>query len=171
MAHEAVDAWEALLRAQVTLMKEFTEDLRGSEVSMQEYDVLYTLSGCPAPGSRLRDLADHVRLSQPGLSRLVERMEADGLVVRRRDPLDGRGTLVSLTDRGRQAQRAAGRVHARSITARVTQALTPREQAELAHLCTKLRLGAGGDPTPTEDGIPTRATTPTHATGPTHDAP
>lgn len=135
-----MDAWESLLRAQVTLMKEFAEDFRGAEVSMQEYDVLYTLAGCPQGRSRLRDLAEHVRLSQPGLSRLVERMETDGLVSRERDPQDGRGTLVGLTDRGREAQRAVGRVHAASIVTRMTGSLTREEQAELARLCTKLRL-------------------------------
>ncbi len=145
MAHLAVDAWEALLRAQVTLMKEFAEDFRGARVSMQEYDVLYTLTGCPGGRTRLRDLAEHVRLSQPGLSRLVERMEADGLVVRERDPLDGRGTMVALTDAGRDAQRAVGRVHAGSIVSRMTGALTTEEQAELARLCTKLRRAAGDD--------------------------
>ncbi len=142
MAHLAVDAWESLLRAQVSLMKEFAEDFRGAVVSMQEYDVLYTLTGCPGGRSRLRDLADHVRLSQPGLSRLVERMEIDGLVGRERDPQDGRGTLVALTERGREAQRAVGRVHAASIVTRVTGSLTPAEQTELARLCTKLREGA-----------------------------
>jgi DNA-binding MarR family transcriptional regulator len=141
VAHLAVDAWESLLRAQVSLMKEFAEDFRGAEVSMQEYDVLYTLTGCPGGSSRLRDLADHVRLSQPGLSRLVERMETDGLVARERDPRDGRGTLVTLTDRGRAAQRTVGRVHAASIVSRVTGTLTAPEQAELARLCTKLRVG------------------------------
>jgi DNA-binding MarR family transcriptional regulator len=142
MAHLAVDAWESLLLAQVTLMKEFAEDFRGAVVSMQEYDVLYTLTGCPDGRSRLRDLADHVRLSQPGLSRLVERMEIDGLVTRDRDPQDGRGTLVGITERGREAQRTVGRVHAASIVARVTGSLTSAEQAELARLCTKLREGA-----------------------------
>ncbi len=141
MAHLAVDAWESLLRAQVSLMKEFADDFRGAAVSMQEYDVLYTLTGCPDGRSRLRDLADHVRLSQPGLSRLVERMEVDGLVSRERDPQDGRGTLVALTDHGREAQRTVGRVHAASIVSRVTGSLSSAEQAELARLCTKLRVG------------------------------
>jgi DNA-binding MarR family transcriptional regulator len=142
MAHLAVDAWESLLLAQVTLMKEFAEDFRGAPVSMQEYDVLYTLTGCPDGRTRMRDLSERVRLSQPGLSRLVERMESDGLVVRGRDPEDGRGTLVALTDRGRDAQRAVGRVHAGSIVARMTGALTAPEQAELARLCTKLRVAS-----------------------------
>ena len=143
MVHLAVDAWESLLLAQVTLMKEFAEDFRGAPVSMQEYDVLYTLTGCPHGRTRLRDLSERVRLSQPGLSRLVERMESDGLVQRERDPQDGRGTLVTLTDRGRDAQRAVGRVHAGSIVARMTAGLTASEQAELARLCTKLRVAGG----------------------------
>ncbi|WP_298458818.1 MarR family winged helix-turn-helix transcriptional regulator [uncultured Cellulomonas sp.] len=144
MAHRAVDAWESLLRAQVTLMKEFSEDFRAAPVTMQEYDVLYTLTRCTDGRSRLRDLADNTRLSQPGLSRLVERMEADDLVTRERDPLDGRGTVVTLTPRGLHVQRAVGRVHARSIVTRVTGALTDDEQAELARLCTKLRVGGHG---------------------------
>ncbi|HEY5516147.1 MAG TPA: MarR family transcriptional regulator [Pengzhenrongella sp.] len=140
MTHLAVDAWEALLRAQITLIKEFADDFRGRPISMPEYDVLYTLTGFPAAGVRLRELAEHVRLSQPGLSRLVDRMEADGLVRRTPDPHDGRGTLVSLTDHGRESQRATGRLHARSIVARVGSALTPTELIELDRLCTKLRL-------------------------------
>lgn len=140
MTHLAVDAWEALLRAQITLLKEFAADFRGEPVTMAEYDVLYTLTAFPTGHVRLGELAETVRLSQPGLSRLVGRMEGDGLVVRERDPLDGRGTLVGLTDRGREAQRDMGRLHARSIAARVGSALTPAEQAELSRLCTKLRL-------------------------------
>ncbi|RYV51868.1 MarR family winged helix-turn-helix transcriptional regulator [Pengzhenrongella frigida] len=139
MTHLAVEAWEALLRAQITLIKEFTDDFRGGPVTMPEYDVLYTLTGCPAGGVRLRELAEHVRLSQPGLSRLVERMESAGLVSRERDPHDGRGTLVALTDRGRELQHETGRRHARSIVARVGKALTPAELTELERLCTKLR--------------------------------
>ncbi|MBC7550175.1 MAG: MarR family transcriptional regulator [Cellulomonas sp.] len=135
----AVEAWESLLRAQITLIKEFAEDFRGGPVTMPEYDVLYTLTGCPPGGVRLHELAEHVRLSQPGLSRLVERMESTGLVRRERDPSDGRGTLVALTDAGRAVQQETGRRHARSIIARVGTALTPTELAELTRLCTKLR--------------------------------
>ena len=148
MTHLAVDAWEALLRAQITLIKEFAEDFRGGPISMPEYDVLYTLTGFPTGRARLGELAETVRLSQPGLSRLVERMEGEGLVVRERDPLDGRGTLVALADRGREAQHEMGRVHARSIVARVGSALTPAEQAELGRLCTKLRVAV-----PTAEGV------------------
>ncbi|QTE29552.1 MarR family winged helix-turn-helix transcriptional regulator [Pengzhenrongella sicca] len=144
MTHLAVDAWEALLRAHVTLIKEFAEDFRGERVSMAEYDVLYTLTGFPGGTARLGELAATVRLSQPGLSRLIERMEGEGLVRRERDPLDGRGTLVGLTADGRAAQLELGRRHSRSIVARVGTALSPAEQAELKRLCLKLRARAEG---------------------------
>jgi DNA-binding MarR family transcriptional regulator len=62
---------------------------------------------------RLRELAElmRVRYSQPGLSRLVQRMEADGLVERRVDPDDRRGTVVSLTRAGRARYRRAHEVY------------------------------------------------------------
>ena len=60
---------------------------------------------------RLRELAElmRVRYSQPGLSRLVQRMEADGMVERRVDPDDRRGTVVSLTPRRAQPVPARAR--------------------------------------------------------------
>ena len=83
-------AWEALLSAHAVLMKEFAaEDIWG-EVSMREYDVLYALSKCRG-SLRLSELNRHVLLSQPALSRLVERLADRGLIDRRPDPADGRG--------------------------------------------------------------------------------
>ena len=62
--HPANDAWEALLSAHAALMKEFAaEDIWG-DLSMREYDVLYTLSKCPEP-VRIGELNRHVLLSQP----------------------------------------------------------------------------------------------------------
>src|SRR5690606_39188719 len=77
----ANDAWESLLTAHAALMKRFaTEDIWG-DVSMREYDVLYTLSKCDQP-IRLGELHRHVLLSQPALSRLVERLTERGLIER-----------------------------------------------------------------------------------------
>jgi DNA-binding MarR family transcriptional regulator len=53
----------------------------------------------------------HPRYSQPGLSRLVQRMEADGLVERRGDPDDGRATIIVTTAPGRRAYARANRVY------------------------------------------------------------
>jgi DNA-binding MarR family transcriptional regulator len=56
-----------------------------------------------------------VRYSQPGLSRLVQRMERDGSVERRIDPDDLRGTVVSLTRSGRIRFRRAHDVYTAAL--------------------------------------------------------
>src|SRR6185437_13665668 len=122
--HLGNDAWEALLSAHATLMKQFAaEDIWG-DVSMREYDVLYTLSKCAAP-LRLSELNRHVLLSQPALSRLVDRLAERGLIERCADPADGRGVRLSLTEAGRTMQRDIGRQHARDVARALTAELNP----------------------------------------------
>ncbi len=63
-------------------------------------------------GSRITDLAAHFEVGKPTMSRQVAALEQIGLVIRRPDPADGRGALVSLTDDGRSAfARARTRRH------------------------------------------------------------
>ena len=135
--HPANDAWEALLSAHATLMKRFAaEDIWG-EVSMREYDVLYTLSKCPEP-VRISELNRHVLLSQPALSRLVDRLAERGLVERKPDPADGRAIRLSLTPAGLGLQRQVGLRHGSSVARAMTAALTPGELRELETICLKL---------------------------------
>jgi len=137
MPQLANDAWEQLLAAYGTLMREYAAEDIWSEVSMREYDVLYTLSKCPAP-IRLSELNRHVLLSQPALSRMVDRLTDRGLISRAADPSDGRGVGLALTDQGQAVQRRIGRRHARSVTAAMREGLTPAELRQLAELCEKL---------------------------------
>ena len=133
----ANSAWEALLSAHASQMKRFAAEDMWGDMSMREYDVLYTLSKCPAP-IRLSELNRHVLLSQPALSRLVDRLADRGLVARRPDPADGRGVRLSLTDAGRELQQEIGGRHARSVARSMRAALTPGELAQLEALCLKL---------------------------------
>jgi len=135
--HLANDAWEALLSAHAVLMKQFAaEDIWG-DVSMREYDVLYTLSKCPEP-IRICELNRHVLLSQPALSRLVDRLAERGLAERRSDPADGRSVLLALTDAGRAVQRQVGGRHARSVARAMTAGLNQAELGQLETICRKL---------------------------------
>jgi DNA-binding MarR family transcriptional regulator len=133
----ANDAWEALLSAHAALMKQFAAEDIWAEVSMREYDVLYTLSKCPGP-VRISELNRHVLLSQPALSRLVHRLDGRGLVECQPDPVDGRAVSVSLTDAGRALQRRVGRRHARSVARAMTAELSRSELAQLEATCLKL---------------------------------
>lgn len=146
----SVAAWEALFRAQVTLVRRFARHDVWGGTSMREYDVLYTLSCAPGRALRLRELAGSSLLTQPSLSRLVDRLEADGLV--RRGPVEGdrRGRAVHLTPAGLQRQREIGRRHARAIDALVGGALDADELATLERLCTRLRLAQADLPDPVD---------------------
>jgi DNA-binding MarR family transcriptional regulator len=131
-------AWEALLAAHSTLMKDFAARDVWEDISMKEYDVLYTLSKCPADGVSLTELNRHVLLSQPAMSRMVDRLAGRGLLARAADPADGRGVRLSLTKDGRDLQRRIGRRHARDVAHAVGGALTFDEVRQLEAICRKL---------------------------------
>jgi DNA-binding MarR family transcriptional regulator len=133
----ANDAWEALLTAHARLMKQFAAEDIWHDLSMREYDVLYTLSKCDEP-LRIGELHRHLLLSQPALSRMVDRLVERGFVKRQADPADRRGVRLSLTGAGRAKQREIGRKHARSVTRAVTAELNARELEQLGAICWKL---------------------------------
>ncbi|WP_318529950.1 MarR family winged helix-turn-helix transcriptional regulator [Cellulomonas sp. SG140] len=143
---EVADAWESLFRTQVTVLRRLQDDDIWDEVSLREYDVLFALSGAPGLTLRQRDLQEASLLSQPSLSRLVDRLVAAGLVERRPVPGDGRGVGVHLTDEGLKVQRAVGRRHVRSIERLLGGTLDADELAALRVLLDRLRHGAATTP-------------------------
>lgn len=146
----ANDAWESLLRAHSQLIRELRGEDIWSPLSMREYDVLYTLSKQARP-LRIGELGTHVLLSQPALSRLVDRLIYRGLLSREPDPLDRRVVLVSLTEVGRDAQATVGRRHARSVARALGGRLDAAEMATLEELTMKLTGHSGAH---SEAGIP-----------------
>lgn len=133
----ANDAWEAALAAHGTLMRRFTTQDVWHGLSVREYDVLYTLAKCDTP-QRLSELGHHVLLSQPALSRLVDRLIERGLVGRCADPTDARAAHLSLTSEGREVQRRIGRAHGAAVAQAMTAALTDDELRTLESLSRKL---------------------------------
>ncbi|MFW7415612.1 MarR family winged helix-turn-helix transcriptional regulator [Demequina sp. SO4-18] len=133
----ANQAWESALTAHSVLMRRFAAEDVWHGLSMREYDVLYTLSKCDSP-QRLSDLGRHVLLSQPALSRLVERLVERNLLSRCADPGDARATHISLTTAGRALQREIGLTHGDAVARTMTAALTDEELRLLETLTTKL---------------------------------
>ena len=130
----ANEAWEALFRAQATLAREFTDAEVWGELGPSEYGVLYALSDAP-DGLRITELLDDVLLTQPGMSRLIARLENRGLVERFDDPDDGRACRVRLTESGVRAQRAVGLAHGRHVAELMTRALSREQLVRLRDLC------------------------------------
>ena len=135
----AVAAWESLFRAQVAIMRTLAAEFPTRDISFNEYDVLFNLSRQPDRELRLRDLNKHVLLTQPSVSRLVDRLAARGLVAKEPEPSDGRGTLIRLTDTGFEMFRRVAVDHMKTITDRVGGRLTAEELETLVTLCDKLR--------------------------------
>ena len=141
----SVAAWEALFRAQVSVLRQLHAEFPTGQISLNEYDVLFNLSRQPDRKTRLRDLNRHLLLTQPSVSRIVDRLVAKELVLKEADPGDARGTIVRLTDTGFAMFRSVAFAHADAIHRRVGGALTTEELTTLTELSDKLRLA--GDPT------------------------
>ncbi|UOQ57630.1 MarR family transcriptional regulator [Leucobacter allii] len=133
----ANEAWESLMSAHASLMQVFAAEQMWEEISMREYDVLYTLAKHGAP-VRMSEVQSGVLLSQPALSRMIDRLAQRGLVAREPDPVDGRAVRLSLTEEGARIQREVGRAHAKSVARQLDAALTPEEMRQLRHLASRL---------------------------------
>ncbi|MCK8476440.1 MAG: MarR family transcriptional regulator [Rhodoglobus sp.] len=134
----AIEAWESLFRAQHEVFTAMLVDFEENHLAQAEYDVLLTVTRSPDMTARLRDITSNMLISQPSVSRLVDRMVTRGLVAKCSDPDDGRGALIRATDEGARAFRALATVHGRSIAERMSR-LDDDELRTLRDLAEKLR--------------------------------
>jgi len=134
-----VSAWESLFRAQVTVLRQLGREFPSGEISFNEYDVLFNLSRQDGRRLRVRDLSRHLLLTQPSVSRMVDRLVAKGFVTKESDPVDGRGTFVCLTDDGYALYRRVAVTHARSIERHLGSALSAEELGALQALTERIR--------------------------------
>jgi DNA-binding MarR family transcriptional regulator len=135
------DAEEAFLRAftdaAVAMTRAFDADLeREQRMSRNEYLVLVHLSEAPDQRLRMSDLADHTALSLSGMTRIVQRLEALGLVERQRCSEDGRGWNAVLTPAGLDRLRDAWPTHLASARRRVFE---PLGEVDLTGLAAALK--------------------------------
>jgi DNA-binding MarR family transcriptional regulator len=130
----ANEAWEALFRAQATIARELIAGDVWGDLRPHEYGVLYALASAPT-GVRISDLQQDVLLTQPGMSRLIARLEAGGLVERADDPDDGRACRIRLTEAGARAQRQVGGRHGRHVAEIMTRTLSRDQLVQLLELC------------------------------------
>jgi len=134
-----VDAWEALFRAQVAVLRDIIAEFPDERLTITEYDVLFNLSKLPGWSARPRDLNQLLLLSQPSVSRMIDRLVERGLVTKSPDPEDGRGIVVTLTEAGHSLFLRVAAIHSESIVRRFGDALDDAELAELTELCDRLR--------------------------------
>jgi DNA-binding MarR family transcriptional regulator len=109
---EAMDAWSGFLRAHAALVRELDVELQAThDLTLTQYEVLLLLARSDNGSLRLSDLAHGALLSLSGLSRLIDRLAAMGLVERAQCPDDRRSSLACLTAAGRKRFREARPTH------------------------------------------------------------
>ncbi len=130
-----MEAWRALLMSSRGLRATLERELQQERhLSLATYEALLQLWDAPGHRLRMQDLAQGVQLSRSGISQLVGRMEAAGLVSRCGAEDDGRGTVCSLTSQGVRVFKRAAVVHTRGIQQHFAARYTDREAARLTGL-------------------------------------
>ena len=116
MDEEALAAWRALLNAHATLTGRIEHDLAEAGLPpLSWYDVLWPLHRAPGRRLRMSALSAEVTLSRTGLTRLVDRIEREGLLHREPAPEDRRGSYVVLTQAGSATLRRMWPVYERAL--------------------------------------------------------
>jgi DNA-binding MarR family transcriptional regulator len=121
------------------VLRELSREFPSGDISFNEYDVLFNLSRQDGRRLRIRDLSRHLLLTQPSVSRMVDRLVAKGLVTKESDPGDGRAIFVCLSDVGFALFRRVAVAHAESIDRHVGSALSSTELVQLGALTDRLR--------------------------------
>jgi len=126
-------AWRAFLDAQAEVLRRLEADLiEGQRLTLAEYDVLVQLVQAPGRRLRMAELSERVRLSRSGVTRMVDRMAAAGLLRRERCPSDRRGAFAVLTPAGLDRLRRATPTHFRGIRDYFTRPLDRKQLALLS---------------------------------------
>jgi DNA-binding MarR family transcriptional regulator len=109
---EELAAWRGMLRAHAALTRELDAQLaREHKLPLSSYEVLLFLADAPEGRMRMAELAESVLLSRSGLTRLVDRLEREGLLKRKPCESDARGFFAEITPKGRRLFDAARRTH------------------------------------------------------------
>lgn len=125
-------AWRNLIHAQARLFRRLDEELQAAHgVSLAEYDALLQLAGADGRRLRMSVLAERVLLSRSGITRLVDRLVATGMVERSVCPTDARGAMATLTPAGLDRLRTASRTHLEGVGRYFLDVVTEPDQAIL----------------------------------------
>ena len=136
-------AWRGMLRVHTALVKELDAELAAAhDLPLSSYEVLITLESAPGRKRRMAELADSVLLSRSGMTRLVDRLEKDQLLVRDTCTDDGRGCYAVLTERGAELLRDARPTHLDGVRERFLRHFSDAELRQLATYWERVKPGA-----------------------------
>jgi DNA-binding MarR family transcriptional regulator len=138
--------WRALMRIVLFLPRRLDSDLvRAAGITANEYTTLMCLSEAPGRELRMADLANAAALSASRMTRLVDELQARGLVTKRASADDGRGNVARLTPSGLAKLKKAWPAHLASVRDMVFDQVDPGTVADAAQALSAIavRLESG----------------------------
>ena len=127
---EHVRAWARLIRTSQLLLQRIEQDLKDADLPpLTWYDALHEIARGGEAGIRPYELGGRMLLAQYGTSRLLARLELNGLIRRETCVDDGRGQVIRITEAGLEMRRRIWAVYGKGIEQHIGARLT-REQAE-----------------------------------------
>ena len=143
---EAIKAWARLMRVSRQLIEHAEEALKESGLPpLAWYDVLHELTEAGEGGLRPFQLIERTLFAQYNISRLLARLEADGLVEKLPVADDGRGQTIRITANGRDTRRRMWAIYGRSIAELVGARLSADELNMVSALLGRLRYPPASD--------------------------
>ena len=128
-------AWRGFLRAHAALVRDLDAELQSAHgLSLSSYEVLLLLAGASRRQLRMTELANATLITLGGVTRLVDRLEREGLVQREKCSSDARGINAVLTSAGLEKLREAGPTHRAGIRRRFLSQLTVAQQEQLEQI-------------------------------------
>jgi DNA-binding MarR family transcriptional regulator len=123
-----LETWRSFLVAHVQIRRQLERELQAEQsLGLGEYEVLLLLARAEDRQLRMSELADRLVLSRSGVTRLVDRLEADALVARESCDTDRRGSWATLTKAGHDRLRRAAPTHLRGIGEHFLDRIPPDE--------------------------------------------
>jgi DNA-binding MarR family transcriptional regulator len=144
LSEAEIRGWEAFIRAYAATshVLERAAETRGG-LPLGEHFLLVQIARGPQSGVRPTDLAERSLLTKSGITRALDRLEADSLIERRICPSDKRGYLVVLTPKGRHLLRRAAPSHIRAIAKHFAEPLSSHELEVMTAALERIAATAG----------------------------
>jgi DNA-binding MarR family transcriptional regulator len=134
------DAWTGLVQAQQRLIDKVEQELKKKGLPpLTWYDVLWELERSDGGIRRLNDLGKRVLLDKYNVTRLVQRLEQEGLVVRDQCPQDGRGVTACITEKGRKLRKEMWPVYEQVVRENFLSKFNAGELKELKNFIERIQ--------------------------------
>jgi DNA-binding MarR family transcriptional regulator len=139
-------AWRGMLETHSRMVAELDRELIAEHgLPLSSYEVLMNLADADGERLRMGELADRLLLSRSGITRLIDRLQRQGLVERHRCSDDGRGFFAVLTEAGRRKLDVCRPAHLNGVRRHFLATLEPGELDSLAAVWERL-LGQSASP-------------------------